>query len=105
MTVQEIQDTVALQTIQRAVADHILQEYLPGAKSDELTGSTPLISGGIVDSLGILNLVTFLEDQFKIQLEAYEVSMANLNTTYDIAKLVYSKLPSETMGTPSEVKR
>jgi len=83
---------MTLQSIQRTIADYIVQEFLPGARSDELTDSTPLISGGILDSLGTLNLVTFLEDQFKIQLEPYEISIANLNTLSAITGLVHSKL-------------
>jgi len=80
------------QGIEQVVADYIRQKFMPDRKPDELTDSTPLISGGIVDSLGVLNLVTFLEERFNIHLEAYEVSVANLDTLADIVRLVRSKL-------------
>lgn len=80
------------QSVEQVVADYILQKFMPDRKPDELTDSTPLISGGIIDSLGVLNLVTFLEERFNIHLEAYEISVANLNTLADIVRLVHSKL-------------
>ncbi|MBI1800811.1 MAG: acyl carrier protein [Chloroflexi bacterium] len=83
---------MTIKEIEQAVTQYILKECLSGAKPGELTSSTPLITGGIVDSLGALNLALFLEDQFKIELQGHEVSKDYLNTTASIANLVYSKL-------------
>ena len=52
--------------------DFILQEFLPGEDPNELTESTPLITGGILDSIATLKLVMFLEEQFGITLQAHE---------------------------------
>ena len=35
----------------QAVKVFILDEFLPGEPADSLTGDTPLISGGILDSI------------------------------------------------------
>ncbi len=78
--------------IKSAVSQYILKDFLPGAKSDELTETTPLITGGILDSLATLQLVHFLEEKYKIELQAYEVNVDHLNTVADIASLVESKL-------------
>lgn len=74
-----------------AVKSYILEEFLPGENPDELRDTTPLITGGILDSLATLKLVAFLEDRFKIKLEAHEVDVENLNTISDIARLIQSK--------------
>ena len=73
------------------IKDYILEEFLPGTKPGELTDSTPLITGAILDSLATLNLVSFLEERFGIEVQAHEVNVDNLNTVSDIAKLVAAK--------------
>lgn len=76
----------------QTVKDYILKEFLPGEKPEQLTDSTPLITGGILDSLTTLKLVSFLEDQYGIQIEAHEADVDNLNTIDKIANLVHSKI-------------
>ena len=71
---------------------YILKEFLPGENPSELTDSTPLITGGILDSLATLKLVVFLEERFKIKIEAHETMADYLDTVADIAQLVTSKI-------------
>jgi acyl carrier protein len=47
--------------IKEDVKEFILREFLPGESPQELTDSTPLITGGILDSLATIKLVSFLE--------------------------------------------
>jgi len=77
--------------IQSTVKTYILEEFLPDANGDELTASTPLIAGGILDSLATVRLVTFLEDQFGIEVQAHEASAENLDTLDRIAAFVRTK--------------
>jgi acyl carrier protein len=85
-------ESLTLQEIKEATKGFILEEFLPGEKPSELTDSTPLITGGILDSLSTLKLVAFLEQRFKIQIQAHETMVDYLDTLSDIAKLVQSKL-------------
>lgn len=78
--------------ISTTVKNYILQEFLPGENPDELTLDVPLMSSGILDSIATLNLVTFLEEQFKIELAPHETDEAHMGTLADIAALVQSKL-------------
>ena len=71
---------------------YILEAFLPGENPAELTNSTPLITGGILDSLATIKLVVFLEEQFHIKIQAHETMVDYLNTIEDIAQLVQSKL-------------
>ena len=75
----------------KAIKAFILEEFLPGENPDELTDSTPLITGGILDSVATLKLVRFLEERFGIQVEAHEADVDHLNTISDIANYVASK--------------
>ncbi len=80
-----------MQSIKATVKDFILKEFLPGENPEELSDDTPLVTGGILDSLATLKLVAFLEEEFNIQLQAHETGVDYLNTIDDIANLVQSK--------------
>lgn len=77
--------------IKKAVKEFLLQEFLQGEDPDALTEDTPLITGGVLDSIATLKLVTFLEDRYEIQLEAHEADPEHLDTLQDISKLVLAK--------------
>jgi Acyl carrier protein len=69
----------------------ILTRYLPGESADNLTDTTPLRSSGILDSLATLALISFLEEQFKIEVEAHETDIDNFDRIQDIAAYVERK--------------
>ena len=74
-----------------AVKAYILEEFLPGENPDELTETTPLITGGILDSLATIKLIAFLEEQFKVTIQPHEADAEHMDTLSSIAKLVQSK--------------
>jgi acyl carrier protein len=73
------------------VKQYILETFLPGENPDELQERTPLISGGILDSIATLKLVMFLEERFGISVEAHEADREHLDTLFDITALVQRK--------------
>lgn len=80
-----------IQEIKEVVRGYLLQNLFDSGSGDELTDSTPLISGGILDSISTLQLVSFLEEKFKIEFRPNEVDQDNLNTISRIANFVRSK--------------
>jgi len=74
------------------VHEFILSEFLPGEDPANLTVTTPLITGAILDSLATIKLVAFLEERFKITIQAHEADADHMDTLTDITKLVTSKL-------------
>ena len=81
-----------MEETKQAVKEYILSEFLQGVTPEEITDATPLITGGILDSIATLQLVTFLEERYGIRIEAYEADVEHLNTIVDIAKLIQSKM-------------
>ena len=57
----------------------------------ELTDTTPLITGGILDSLATLKLIAFLEERFGITMQAHETDPEHLDTITLITQLVREK--------------
>jgi acyl carrier protein len=54
--------------ITKAVRDYIIREYLEEGDDREITETTPLISGGIVDSFSMVSLLRFLEKKYAIHI-------------------------------------
>ena len=84
--------TTSQQEIIATVKTYILEEFLPGEDPDELDDTTPLITGGILDSISTVKLVAFLEERFGIEFQAHEMSIDYLDTLSKIARIVTSKL-------------
>lgn len=76
------------------IKNFIMEEFLPGENPDELTATTPLISGGILDSIATLKLVMFMEEEYGVSFESYEVDKENLDNLASIVRLLESKNPT-----------
>lgn len=79
-------------TAKQEVKDYIMSEFLPGESPDELTDDTPLISGGILDSIATLKLVMFMEETYGVNFEPHEVDKENLDSLALIDRLLQSKI-------------
>ena len=77
--------------VQSQVKEFILANCLQGEDPRNLTPTTELIRSGILDSLATLELVTFLEERFDIELGADDVGAENLGTLESIERLVHEK--------------
>jgi acyl carrier protein len=80
-----------MEDIEKVVHGYILNEFLPGEDPRELTARTPLITGGILDSITTLKLVMFLEEHFGIMVEAHEAGVEHLDSIGQIARLIAEK--------------
>jgi acyl carrier protein len=56
-----------------------------------LGNDTPLLSG-IMDSLGLLQLVSFLEEEFGVEIEANEITAEHFGTVANIVVLLQAKV-------------
>lgn len=77
--------------IKQQVKDFIMTQFLPGEDPNELTDETPLISGGILDSIATLQLVMFMEEKFKVGFEPHEVDKEHLDTLSRIVQQIERK--------------
>lgn len=72
----------------REVRDYIVREYLEEGDEREITETTPLISGGIVDSFSMVSLKRFLEKKYAIRIPDAEATPAAFDTVQGIVELV-----------------
>jgi len=77
--------------VKDTIRQYILATYLPGESAANLHDDTPLRTSGVLDSLATLGLVSFVEKEFGIELEAHETGIDNFDRIQDIAALVARK--------------
>ena len=56
-----------------------------------ITNETPLFNG-VIDSLGLFQIVTFLEQEFHVQLQDDDLDRENFRTVNDIERMVSSRV-------------
>ncbi len=77
--------------IAREVRELLLDGVLAGADPGALDCSTPLITGGVLDSVRTVKLVGQLEERFGVRFEAFEMSVDYLDTIDVIAATLHKK--------------
>lgn len=79
----------------RASVKAYLRSELDAARlGAQLDDDTRLIESGIIDSLGIMKLLQYLEESFSIHISDDELRPENFETPAIIASLVEKKLSS-----------
>lgn len=75
-----------MNNIEEIIKTFIVKEFLHGNADQSLDGN--LVHAGIIDSLGILTLINFLEQQFKASIEPEDVVLENFESVQAIKNLV-----------------
>jgi acyl carrier protein len=77
------------------VRQFILQNIVGGDNLTSLSADTPLHETGILDSLAILTLISFLEERFQVDFESADVDAGGFRSLGSIARLVQSKIATQ----------
>lgn len=80
-----------MQQIKDTVKAFIIENFLFGDTSYALDDDVSLIESGVVDSTGVLELVTFIEDQFGLEMADSDIVPANLDSLACIAAFIETK--------------
>ena len=71
----------------------IEQSFLPIRNAPQLDEGFPLFARGVIDSMGAMELVAFLEREYGITVGPQEITEQNIGTLKDIGRFVLSKRP------------
>ncbi len=74
--------------VMEVIRNYIIKEYLEEGDDREVTETTPLISGGIVDSFSMVSLLRFLEKKYSIHIPDADATPEAFDTVESIAALV-----------------
>ncbi len=74
--------------LKQMILDYVKREYLEEGDDRVVNETTPLISGGIVDSFSMVSLKRFLERKFSIAIPDADASPQAFDSVNSIAALV-----------------
>ncbi|MFJ3235186.1 acyl carrier protein [Streptomyces sp. NPDC086787] len=70
------------------VRDHIAAEYLAGEDAADLTDDYDLIGSGVIDSLGLVRLVSHIVTAYQVPLDDLEIRPDDFRTIAAITDLI-----------------
>jgi acyl carrier protein len=70
------------------IKQFIVEEFMPDVPAEELDDDFDLLTGGVVDSLGLLKVVAWLEDEFDIGVDDSELGPESFRTVAAIKAFV-----------------
>ena len=77
--------------VAHTIREFILTKYLPGESPANLRDDTPLRTSGVLDSLATLALISFIEQEYGIEVEAHETDIDNFDCIRDMVAFVERK--------------
>jgi acyl carrier protein len=70
------------------IIEFIITEVNPDLHLERLDDDEPLIDSGIVDSLGVLRILAFLDETFGIDLSSSEIRLENFKNVRTICQMI-----------------
>lgn len=77
--------------IESEVRNYITDKLLFGQVDVVVEGDTSFLESGLIDSTGVLELVQFLEEKFRIKVEDEDLIPANLDSVNALSRFVKAK--------------
>jgi len=69
-----------MQEIEHEIRKFIVENFLFGQDGDGLSGDDSFLDKGIIDSTGVLEFVSFLEEQYQIKIQDEDLVPDNLDS-------------------------
>jgi acyl carrier protein len=77
--------------IEKNIKDFIAKQFLFSEEGFPYSDDTSFLQEGIIDSLGVMELVTFVQDTYKITVDPTEVTPDHFDSIEKLAVFVKSK--------------
>ena len=81
-----------------AIRAFIVENFLFGEDAAWLDEETSFLESGVIDSTGILEIITFIEEKFGIHVEDDEIVPENLDSLVNIERYLSRKLGADGPG-------
>jgi len=78
--------------IKEQVRNYILDNFLMGLKVNDIQEDTSFLDIGIIDSTGVIELISFLEETYGIRVEDEEMVPENLDSLKNVERYVTQKM-------------
>lgn len=85
------EDTVTAEAAANRIHAYIRENFMYTRAENTLAPTASLLGDGILDSMGVMELVEFLESEFQIRVADEEITEKHLGTLERVAAYVESK--------------
>jgi len=82
--------------INREIKKFIVDNYLKGADSDKLRDDDSFLEKGIIDSIGVIELTSFIQNRYGIKIEVTEIVPENFDTLNNLNRYITKKSTKNT---------
>ncbi|MDQ3154952.1 MAG: phosphopantetheine-binding protein [Actinomycetota bacterium] len=72
----------------REITKFVIEEFLPDVAAGELGADYDLLAGGVIDSLGLLKVIAWLEERFELAIDDVELAPDSFRTVAAINDFV-----------------
>ena len=79
-------------TIEQELRQFVIDNFLFGQGNGHLSNDDSFQDQGIIDSTGVLELVTFLEEKYRIKIHDRELVQDNLDSINKLVSFINGKL-------------
>ena len=77
--------------MKEAIKDFIAQNLIQGNVQLELNSEDDLLGSGLIDSMGMMRLIAFIEEQFAVKVPPEDMTLENFMTIDNIYNYLQSK--------------
>ncbi|WP_210589306.1 acyl carrier protein [Streptomyces sp. GESEQ-35] len=81
----------------QAVKEFVVKEFLPDVPAEELADDLDLMANGVIDSLGLLKVIAWLEDRYGVNTDAVDLDPESFTSVAAIASFL-ADAPREHAG-------
>ena len=87
-----------MKIIKRELRHFVIDNFLFGQENGQLSNDDSFLEQGIIDSTGVLELVSFLERKFEIKIQDRELVPDNLDSINKLVRFLDEKLQDAHRG-------
>lgn len=91
MSSSTMSNTLNLDSVRQQLRSFILENYLFTDDQSALADNSSFLDGGILDSMGILELIDYLDETFAIKVEGDELIPDNLDSIDSLIAFIGKK--------------
>ena len=77
--------------IKQDLRDFIVNNYMAGGGTRPLEDDDSFLDKGIIDSIGVIELVHFIQDKYSIRITVPEIVPENFDTLDNLSRYILSK--------------
>ncbi len=78
--------------IEQTISNFVIENFIFEENPNQLDNNQSFLESGIIDSTGMLELVSFIEEKYDIKIEDEELIPDNLDSVNNVSQFINKKI-------------